>query len=174
MSREPNTLPGNDLLTTSDRIGHRDLNSTMELIVKTSARNIRAAYQSQVQLARCRLTDVKDADGKVIKRSEHSFRDSVGIQLLKLLSDDIEALDQMELGPDETELMRSDRKARLRAQQTKILADMQAAQAKVLDRSARGQAEAAKLQFQMRAHVDKMRAQNPDWDAKSVEEAADG
>jgi hypothetical protein len=170
----PLTLPGNDLLTRSDIVPDQDLMKTLSLNVRTAARHARAAYLAEKALSKCRLHDVTLEDGRVVRRSLHHLNDSIGIQLLKYLADDIEALKEAELGEGETELMRADRLAKLRAQEIKLYGEMRSQQAKTMDRGSREMEAATRLQFEMRKHQDKMKASNPDWDAQAVEAAADG
>ena len=162
-----------ELLVISDELTKTDEAKTIEMSARTAARSVKAAFIAQTQLNKIRIVDCQDADGNVIPRDRINGYDSAGVQLLKAYALDIEKLNDLPLGEDETELNRIDRIMTARAHQVKIFMEMQAAIARTLDRSTRASCEAAKLQFKMRKHQDDLRKRG-DFDGKTIDEIADG
>lgn len=140
----------------------------LKLQASTAAKMMRAAHQAQQALNRSRLFG---ADG--LPADPISSRDGVALQILKRLAMQVKRLEEAPLDEGETELEREIKIAQVLNQMTKQEAVMEAAIAKAVGLSTRAQQEAAKLQFQMRAHRDKMDIARGGMDAAEVERIAD-
>lgn len=145
-----------------------------ELAATTAAKMMRAAHQAQTALNRSHLFACDGADGKPVLPDPITFRDGVAIQILKRLAAQVRKLEDVPLGDDETELDREVKIAHILSQMTKQQAAMEQAVSKAVGCSTKAIQEAAKLQFAMKRHQDKMAlAADRAMDAAEVEKIAD-
>lgn len=140
----------------------------LALQANTSAKMMRAAHHAQTALNRSRLFECEGVPADPI-----TSRDGVALQILKRLAAQVRKLESVPLEEGETELEREAKIAQILGQMTKQEAVMEAAIAKAVQISTRAQQEAAKLQFAMRAHKDKMDRLGGGLDAAEVERIAD-
>lgn len=150
------------------------LEKRLELAATTAAKMMRAAHHGQSALNRARLFPCEDKDGKEIAPDPITYRDGTSIQILKKLAKQVKLLEETELGEDETELERNVKIANILSQMTKQQATMEQNIAKAVGLSTKAQQEAAKLQFAMQAHRDKMElVKDKDMTAAEIERIAD-
>jgi len=128
----------------------------LDLAANTAAKMMRAAHQAQTALNKVHLFDCRDADGTTVRADPLSARDGVALQVLKRLARAVERLELCPLEEGETELDRAAKVTAALSQMTKHQAVMEQSIAKAVGMSTRASQEAAKLQFAMRAHEDKM------------------
>jgi len=139
----------------------------LKLQANTAAKMMRAAHQAQAALNKARLFECEGVSPDPI-----TSRDGVALQILKRLAQQVKRLESTPLEEGETELEREVKIAQVLNQMTKQEAVMEAAVAKAVQISTKAQQEAAKLQFQMKAHKDKMEAMKDDLTAADIERIA--
>ena len=140
----------------------------LSLQANTSAKMMRAAHQAQTALNRAHLFECEGTPADPIAK-----RDGVALQILKRLAAQVKRLEAVPLEEGETELEREAKIAQILGQMTKQEAVMETAIAKAVQISTKAQQEAAKLQFAMRAHKDKMDRLGGGLDAAEVDRIAD-
>ena len=143
----------------------------LKLAANTAAKMMRAAHQAQTALNRARLFDCGDLPAEPI-----SHRDGVALQILKRLAAQVKKLEDTPLDAEqgETELEREVKIAQILAMMTKQQSVMEQNINKAVGLSTRASQEAAKLQFAMKAHRDKMELLRDDVSAVDVDRIADG
>ena len=139
----------------------------LRLQASTAAKMMRAAHQAQKALNSARLFECEGTPAEPI-----THRDGVAIQILKRLAQQVRKLEETPLGDDESELDREVKIAQILSQMTKQQAVMEQSIAKAVGLSTKAQQEAAKLQFAMKVHKDKMAGGG--LDAAEVERIANG
>ena len=142
----------------------------LDLAANTAAKMMRAAHQAQKALNSARLFDCGDLPAEPI-----THRDGVSIQILKRLAAQVRKLEATPLDEEqgETELEREVKIAQILAMMTKQQSVMEQNINKAVGLSTRASQEAAKLQFAMKAHEDKMSLAKGGLDAAEVERIAD-
>jgi hypothetical protein len=142
----------------------------LKLAANTAAKMMRAAHQAQSALNRSRLFGCDSLPADPI-----THRDGVALQILKRLAAQVRKLEDAPLDEEqgETELERQVKIAQILAMMTKQQAVMEQNINKAVGLSTRASQEAAKLQFAMRAHKDKMELARGGLDAAEVERIAD-
>lgn len=148
----------------------------LALQANTSAKFMRAAHQAQTSLLRTRLFPCQDAEGNVVPADPITSRDPVPLQILKRLAKQIKELEDTPLDDEqgETELDRNVKIAQVLSLMSKQEAIMEQNINKAVGLGTRANQEAAKLQFAMRAHKDKMDRADGGLSAAEVEKIADG
>lgn len=140
----------------------------LKLQANTAAKMMRAAHQAQSALNRSRLFECEGLPADPI-----TSRDGVALQILKRLAAQVKRLESVPLEEGETELEREAKIAQILGQMTKQEAVMEQAIAKAVQISTKAQQEAAKLQFAMKAHKDKMDRLGGGLDPAEVDRIAD-
>ncbi len=93
-------------------------------------------------------------------RDQSKAKDSVALQVLFRLADQVEKLETCDLGEDETELDRQSRIAAIVKQMGDFTRDMHTVGARVIDRAAKQQSEAARLMLADRHFRMKLESEN--------------
>ena len=145
----------------------------LKLQADTSAKFMRAAHQAQTHLLRTRLFPCQDADGNNVPADPITSRDPVSLQILKRLAKQVQTLENTPLEEDETELERGVKIGQILSLMSKQEAIMEQNINKAVGLGTRANQEAAKLQFAMKAHKEKMEAARGGLDAAEVERIAD-
>lgn len=140
----------------------------LKLQADTAAKMMRSAHQAQKALNSARLFDCGDLPADPI-----THHDGVSLQILKRLAAQVKRLESTPLNEEqgETELEREVKIAQILAMMTKQQAVMEQNINKAVGLSTRASQEAAKLQFAIRAHKEKMAKRG--LDAAEVERIAD-
>lgn len=146
----------------------------LALQANTSAKFMRAAHQAQHALLRTKLFPCMDANGKTVPADPITSRDPVPLQILKRLAKQVQELEGTPLEEGETELERGVKIAQVLSLMSKQEAIMEQNINKAVGLGTRANQEAAKLQFAMRAHKEKMDLAKGGLDAAEVERIADG
>ena len=155
--------------------GEDVLDKRIALAANTAAKMMRAAHHGQTALNKVRLFPCTDNHGQEVPPDPLSWKDSVSIQILKKLAKQVEILETTPLGDNETELDRNVKVANILSLMTRQQQTMEQSVAKAVGMSTKAQQEAAKLQFQIQAHKEKMDLlKDKELDAVTIERIANG